>query len=154
MTTSASHVHAGHVFTPVATPRKTASWGGRVLSALPVLMMAFSATMKLMHAPQMVSTWVSRLGWPESTMTPVAIIELSCAIIFVIPRTAVIGAILVASFFGGAFAAHLRIGDPGSGVVPIVLGVLAWVGLYLRDERLRGLVPLRRVPKDTVRLSL
>jgi hypothetical protein len=116
-------------------------------------MMGFSATMKLAHAPHMVATWVNRLGWPERMMTPVAIIELLCALLFVIPRTAVLGAILVASFFGAAFGAHLRIGDGGGGIVPIMLGVLAWLGLYLRDERLRVLVPLRGLRRQTARLT-
>ncbi len=124
-----------------------------MLSALPVLMMALSATMKLTHAPQMVFTWVNRLGWPQRMMIPVALIELACAFVFVIPRTAVLGAILVASFFGAAFAAHLRIGDVGGGAVPVVLGMLAWLGLYLRDERLRVLVPLRGMWREPVRLT-
>lgn len=152
-TTPASHLHAGHVFAPVATPRKSARWGGRLLSAVPVLMMGLSATMKLAHAPQMVFTWVNRLGWSETTMTPVALIELACAILFVIPRTAVLGAISVASYFGAAFAAHLRIGEGSSGVVPIVLAVLAWLGLYLRDERLRVLLPLRVLWREPARLT-
>jgi hypothetical protein len=116
-------------------------------------MMGFSATMKLTHAPQMVSTWTTRLGWPESMMTPVALIEIACAIVFVIPRTAVLGAILVASFFGAAFASHLRIGDASGGIIPIVLAVLAWVGLYLRDERLRVLAPLRHSWRAPARLT-
>ena len=124
-----------------------------MLSALPVLMMAFSAIMKLTHAPQMVFTWVNRLGWPQGMMRPVALIELACVLVFVSPRTAVLGAILVASFFGAAFAAHLRIGDVGGGVVPVVLGMLAWLGLYLRDERLRVLVPLRGMWREPVRLT-
>ena len=147
--TAASRVDAGHVFTPFATPKKWQLWLGRVLSAVPVLMMGFAGTMKLTHAPQMVEGWVNKFGWPESLMTPVGLTEIACAIVFLIPRTAVLGAILVASFFGAAFATHLRIGEGGAGVVPILLAVLAWLGLYLRDERLRALVPLRGLGRET-----
>jgi hypothetical protein len=148
MTTFASHPHA-HVLTPFASPKKWELWVGRILSALPILMMLFSATMKLTHAPQMVSTWVNRLGWPESAMTPVALTEITCALLFALPRTAVLGAILVASYLGGAFAAHVRIDDARSGIVPIVLIVFAWLGLYLRDERVRALLPLRNLWRES-----
>jgi uncharacterized membrane protein YphA (DoxX/SURF4 family) len=141
--------HAGHVVMPLPAPKKWELWLGRILSALPVLMMGFSGAMKLSHAPQMVEGWVNKFGWPENLMTPIGLLELACAIVFVIPRTAVLGAILVASYLGAAFATHLRIGDGGSGVVPILLAVFAWLGLYLRDERLRVLVPLRNLRRET-----
>jgi len=108
---------------------------------------------KLVHAPQMVASWVNKFGWPENLMTPVALIEIACAILFAIPRTAVLGAIFVASYFGAAFASHLRVGEGGAGVVPILLAVLAWLGLYLRDERLRVLLPLRTVWREPVRMA-
>jgi hypothetical protein len=153
MNSSAWHSHVGHLFSPLTLPRKSALWMGRVLSAIPILMMGFSATMKLIHAPQMASVWVNKFGWLESSMTAIALVELGCAILFMIPNTAVLGAILMASFFGGAFSTHLRIGDGAGGVVPILLAVLAWLGLYLRDERLRALVPLRGLWRETTRIA-
>ena len=149
--TSAAHVHPGH-FMPVGTPKKSALWGGRIISAIPVLMMGFSAIMKLTHAPQMVSVWASRFGWPESLMTAVGLVEIACVVVYAIPRTAVLGAILMSSFLCAAFATHLRIGDPG-GLVPLLLAVLAWLGLYLRDERLHVLLPIRGMWRENAPLS-
>jgi hypothetical protein len=141
---AASNVDAVHFMTPVAAPKKWQVWLGCILSAVPVFMMTFAGLMKLTHAPQMVASWVNQFGWSERLMTPLALVELSCVLLYAIPRTAVIGAILVTGFFGGAFTSHLRAGDAGGGVVPIVLAMFAWLGLYLREERLRSLIPLRR----------
>jgi len=138
---------------PVGTPKKSALWGGRVVSAVPVLFMGFSAIMKLSHAPQMVSFWVSRFGWPERLMTPIALVEIACIVLYVIPRTAVLGAIVVSSFLAAAFASHLRIGDPAGGTVPLLLAVLAWLGLYLRDERLHVLLPTRAMWRERAPLG-
>jgi hypothetical protein len=152
MSTLAAPSHS-HILTPLAPPKKWEVWVGRVLSALPILVMGLAGTMKLMHAPPMVTNWENKFGWPEHLMTPIALTELACALLFAIPRTAVLGAILMASYLGGAFATHLRVGDGGSGVVPIVLGVFAWLGLYLRDERLRSLLPLRGLGRESAPLA-
>jgi hypothetical protein len=82
------------------------------------------------------------LGWDANLALALAILELSCTAIYVIPRTSVLGAILLTGYLGGATATHVRISDP-SFAAPIVLGVLVWLGLYLRDARLRALLPLR-----------
>jgi hypothetical protein len=118
-------------------------WTGWVLSALPVLAMVASASMKLMHAPQFVEQWVGKLGYQEGALTGIGLLELACVVVYAIPRTAVLGAVLLTGYLGGAIATHVRIGDPGL-AAPLVLGVLAWGGLYLRDERIRALMPLRR----------
>jgi hypothetical protein len=123
--------------------KKWVLWTGRVLSALPALLMAFSGSMKLMHAPQVVEQFGGKFGYPESSLTGIGLLELACVVVYVIPRTAALGAILVAGYLGGAVATHVRIGDP-SFVAPLILGILAWAGLYLRDERLHALLPLRR----------
>jgi len=119
---------------------KTMLWIGRVLSALPVLMLAMSASMKLMKSPMLVEGF-AHLGWPESVAITLGIVELSCAILYAIPQTAVLGAILVTGYLGGAVATHVRIGEPFH--MPIILGVIAWGGLYFRDARIRALIPLR-----------
>ena len=120
-------------------------WIGRVVSAIPILMMVLSAVMKLLRPPQVVEAFVNQFGYSDSSLVPIGVIELACAVVYVIPRTAVLGAVLVTTFLGGAVATQVRIGDP-SFVGPIVLGILAWVGLYLREPRLRELLPLRKLP--------
>lgn len=75
---------------------------------------------------------------------PLGVLELACTVIYLIPATSVIGAILLAGYMGGAICTHWRVGDPF--VIQIVLGVFAWLGLYLRDDRLKALLPLRRPP--------
>jgi hypothetical protein len=97
--------------------------------------------MKLMKPPMVVQGFID-LGYPEHLALPIGILELSVAVLFLIPRTAVLGAILVAAYLGGATATHVRLGQPFIG--PVILGILAWIGLYLRDERLKALVPLRK----------
>jgi len=108
-------------------------------------MMVLSAVMKLLRPPQVVEPFVNQFGYSDSSIAPIGVLELACAVVYVIPRTAVLGAVLVTTFLGGAVATHVRIGDP-SFIGPIVLGILAWVGLYLREPRLRDLLPLRKLP--------
>ncbi len=115
-------------------------WAGRVMSAIPVLMMLMSGAMKLTHSAQIVEAFHSKFGYGEGSLTPIGLVEVACVVVYLIPRTAVLGAVLMAAYLGGAVATHVRIGDPGA-VAPIVLGVLAWGGLYLRDERIRALLP-------------
>ena len=115
-------------------------WAGRIVSALPSLMFAMSAIMKLKGGAG-ISQMFGHLGIGESLIVPIAILELASVVIYLIPRTAVLGAILLAGFMGGAILAHLRVGEPP--VVQAALGILVWLGLYFREERLRALLPLR-----------
>ena len=126
-----------------APPPKAQLWTGRVLSALPVLAMLMSAAFKLAHPPQVVESFTHQFGYSEHMLLPLAIIEISCAVLYAIPRTAVLGAVLVTGYLGGAIATHVRIGDPGF-ASPLALGVIAWAGLFFRDPRLRALLPLRK----------
>ncbi|HTN52662.1 MAG TPA: DoxX family protein [Anaeromyxobacter sp.] len=126
-----------------AAGRKTL-WVGRVVSALPILMMLLSGVLKLAGGPQMAKDWAS-FGYPPSTLVPIGVTEIACAILYLIPRTSVLGAVLVTGYLGGAVATHVRVSQlvfPA----PALLGVLAWLGLFLRDPRLRALLPLRREP--------
>ncbi len=116
-------------------------WAGRMISSLPVLVLLFSGVMKLMK-PAPVMQAFARFGYPESLVLGIGIVELACTVVYVIPRTSILGAILLTGYFGGAIATHVRIGDPLF-VVPLALGVLVWGGLYFRDARLRALLPLR-----------
>jgi hypothetical protein len=104
-------------------------------------MLLFSAAMKFVK-PASVVEGFAHLGYPERLALGLGILELACTVIYVIPRTAVLGAILLTGYLGGAIATHLRIGEPF--FMPIILGVLVWGGLFLRDPRVRALIPLRR----------
>jgi hypothetical protein len=105
--------------------------------------MVFSASMKFTGNPQMVDEFVNRFGYAASAAPVLGVIELTCVVLYAIPRTAVLGAILLTGYLGGAVATHVRIGDP-TFVAPLGLGVVAWAGLYLREGRLHALLPLRR----------
>jgi hypothetical protein len=123
------------------TVSKKVLWAGRITSALPVLMLLFSSVMKFVKPASVVEGFV-RLGYPESLAFGIGIVELACTVLYVIPQTSVLGAILLTGYLGGATATHVRIGEPF--YMPIVLGMLVWAGLFLRDDRLRALLPLRR----------
>lgn len=126
--------------TPVS---KSALWGGRILSALPVLMLLFSASGKLMQPPEVMEGF-ARLGYAGSLALSLAVVELTCTAIYLIPRTSVLGAILLTGYLGGATATHVRVGDPLSMfIIPVILGVMVWGGLFLREPRLRALIPLK-----------
>ena len=111
------------------------------MSALPVLLFIFSGAMKLVKPPPVVEGFV-HLGIPQKLALPLGILELTCTIIYLIPRTAVLGAILLTGYLGGAILTHLRVGEPV--FTHVILGVLIWGGLFLRDPRLRSLIPFRR----------
>ena len=115
-------------------------WTGRVLSTLAVLMMASGAIMKLMK-PEFQIEGMEKLGWPERYAVVLGILELTCTLIYAIPRTSVLGAVLLTGYLGGAIATHLRVGDPVFG--PLIPAAFIWAGLYLREPRLRTLLPLR-----------
>ena len=118
-----------------------AVWAGRVISVLASLVFLFSAFLKLKGGPEL-AQGIAHLGLPESMVMPLAIVEISCTVIYLIPATSVLGAILLAGYVGGTICTHWRVGDPF--FVQIVLGLLVWLGLYLREPRLKALIPLRR----------
>ncbi len=130
---------------PDATPAMRVSRGlfltGWVLSAVPSALLIFSAAMKFAGTQQVVEGF-EHLGWPASRATMLGVLELTCTLLFLIPRTAVLGAILIAGYMGGAIATHLRMGEPV--FVQAGVGVVMWLGLYLREPRLHSLLPLRR----------
>jgi len=116
-------------------------WAGRILSALPVLLMIFSAIMKLMHSPQVVEGFTA-MGVRPELINVFAIVELACVALYLIPPTAVLGAVLIAAYLGGAVLAHLIGRQPVW--TPILTAVVAWLGLYLREPRVRALFPLQK----------
>jgi DoxX-like family len=121
---------------------KTLFWVGWVLSILPVLMLVLSGTMKILQPPQAVEGF-EKLGWPMNVAIGLAVVEFGSTLLYLIPQTAVLGAILLTGYLGGAIATHVRVGDYSSLTMPILMGIFIWLGLYLRDPRLRALVPLR-----------
>jgi hypothetical protein len=121
---------------------KAMMWIGRVISALIVLGLTVSAVFKLVQ-PEDIPKEFTRLGWPVNLALALGVVELSCAILYAIPQTAVLGAILLTGYLGGAVATHVRIEEQF--IPPLVMGVLAWVGLYLREPRVRALIPWRTV---------
>jgi len=119
-------------------------WAGRVVSAIPALMLIFASALSKFLKPAGLVEEFARLGYPENVILVIGILELACTIVYIIPRVSVLGAILLTGYLGGVVATHVRVGDPLFNVItPVVLGVLIWGGLYLRDERLRALLPLR-----------
>lgn len=130
-----------HSVVPPTPISKPALWTGRVMSALPILLVLMSSIMKLMKLPGVVEGFASA-GLAEHLILPVGIIELVCVVVYAIPRTSVLGAILMTGLLGGATVTTLRVGNP-TYPMPVVLGMLAWGGLYLRDLRVRQLIPLR-----------
>ena len=115
-------------------------WGGRVISGLLACLLAMSAAMKLVGGREVIEGFV-RMGLPESLRVPLGVLELVCVLVYVVPATSVMGAILLTGYVGGAIVTHLRIGEPV--VFQIALGLLVWLGLYLRESRLKSLLPLR-----------
>jgi DoxX-like family len=103
--------------------------------------LVFSAVMKLVGGAE-VKQGIAHLGLPESMLTPLSILELACAVVYLIPAIAVLGAILLTGYIGGAICTHWRVGDPF--FIQIALGIFVWLGIYLREERLKALLPVRR----------
>jgi hypothetical protein len=116
-------------------------WTGFGLSLLTVLFILLSASGKFLK-PDGIEASVLPLGWRMDQLTALGIVEVVCIILYAIPQTAVLGAVLLTAYLGGATATHARIGDPF--YIPIVIGVIAWVGLYLREPRLWSLSPIRK----------
>jgi DoxX-like protein len=119
-------------------------WAGRIMSAIPVLFLLFDCVIHIIKPAAVVDAFV-QLGFPASLSRPLGIIELACVALYLIPRTSVVGAILLTGYLGGAIATNLRVGLPlfSHVLFPVYVALLLWGGLYLRDERLRALIPLR-----------
>jgi hypothetical protein len=114
-------------------------WVGRVMSAIPVLLLLFAGVTKVMKAAP-VLRGLAEFGYPQNLVRGIGITELACTLLYLIPRTSVLGAILLTGFLGGATATSVRVGDPMF-YLPIIIGALFWGGLYFRDQRLRALIP-------------
>ena len=119
---------------------KRTVWAGRIISALPVLFLLVDGVMKLVKPAVVVEATV-KLGYPESVIVGLGVVLVACTILYLIPRTAVLGALLLTGYLGGAVATHVRVGGPLFPIIfPVILGAMLWGGLYLRDERVRSLI--------------
>jgi len=126
----------------MAIQNKVMTWSGWIIAGLISAMLIFSAGMKFARPPEMIEQFTGKLGYPENTVVPIGVVEITCLLLFLIPQTAVLGAVLLTGYLGGAVATHVRVSDPF--VPPIIAGVLVWLSLFLRDPRVRALLPLRR----------
>jgi len=127
--------------TQVVTSKK-AMWTGRVLSGLAVLFLIFDASIKVLRSPFAVEA-TTQLGYPESVVVTLGLIQIACLIVYLIPNTSVLGAILWTGYLGGAVATHMRAQSPlfTHTLVPIYVAALLWLGLWLRDNRVRAVLP-------------
>jgi len=128
-----------------ARPSGKMVWTGRIVSALVVLFLVGGSSFGLIKHADMAPE-MARMGFAASLGIKIPITCIICALIYAFPRTAVLGAILLTGYFGGATLTHIRIGEPF--FFPILVAVLAWGGIFLRDARLRALVPLRQPERD------
>jgi DoxX-like protein len=117
-------------------------WSGRIVSVLPVLIVLISSRWKLTQAPFYVREW-GRIGWQTKDLPFIASLQLGAILLYVIPRTSVLGAVLLTGYLGGAIASYVRIGALYPPLVPLTTAMLAWLGLFLRDKRIRELLPIR-----------
>ncbi len=122
---------------------KTNLWVGRIVSYLPALFLLVDGAMKLVKPAVVVDATV-KLGYSESVIVPIGVVLIVCTILYLIPATSILGAILLTGYLGGAVATHVRAPEGVFPIVfPVIFGILLWLGLYLRDARLRALIPLR-----------
>jgi uncharacterized membrane protein YphA (DoxX/SURF4 family) len=127
---------------------KIMTWTGRVISGMVAIMMTLGAIMVFRNSPDVSEQFVNKFGYPADLLLAIGIVEMCCVVLYVIPQTAVLGAVLLTGYLGGAVATHVRVHDNFAAAV--IAGVLVWLGLFLRDPRIRALLPIRRaLPTST-----
>lgn len=133
-----------HAITDVPPASRGKLWTARVMSTLVVLFLLFDTTLHLTKPAPVVDAF-ARLGYPLSASIGIGIVELLCLVAYAIPRTALLGAVLLTGLLGGAIATHVRAGSPAfdAYIFPAIFAFLIWGGIWLRDEQLRALFPVR-----------
>lgn len=122
----------------------TMMWTGRIVSGVAILFLLFDSVIKVLQLPPAVEATV-RLGYGENLVLGIGLLQLACLAVYLVPRTSILGAILLTGYLGGAIATHVQNGsDMFSLVFPVLIGALIWAGLYIRDQHLRSIVPFRR----------
>jgi len=136
-----SHMNTTSTVSPISKP---ALWAGRVLTGLVLLFLLMDISIKFMGVPQ-VAEAMTQLGWPVTSAVPLAVLLLVCGLLYAFPKTSVLGAVLLTGYLGGAIATHARIGDPlfSHTLFGVYIGVVMWLGLWLRDGKLRAQMPWR-----------
>ena len=119
-------------------------WTGRIFSFLVVAQLLSSAWFRATQHTYAVAEIVTGYGYPESAITRIVVSECVLVVLYLVPQTSVLAAIVMTGYLGGAVAAHVRVADTARAAIPLVVGMLAWGGLYLRDSRIRQLIPFRR----------
>jgi hypothetical protein len=135
-------MNAVNVPEPEGQKKRWLVWTGWVVSLWPVFVVGVSAHWKLTHNPGYLKM-LAQIGWPDSALTLLACLQLGAIILFIVPPTAVLGAVILTGYLGGAIAAYTRIGYYYPIVVPLSTSMIAWLGIWLRDARLRTLLPIR-----------
>lgn len=137
-------LRASESISQIAPVSKGSLWAGRIVSGLAALLLLLDAIMKLVKPAPVVEATV-RLGYPEGVIFGLGIVLLICVVLYLIPLTSILGAILLTGYLGGAVATHVRVGDPlfSHVLFPVYIALLLWGGLFLREPRLRALIPLR-----------
>jgi hypothetical protein len=127
-----------------STPSKKALWSGRALSGLAALFLIFDAVMKLLELPVVMQS-TTQVGYPATVVFPLGVVLLACVVVYLVPRSSALGAVLLTGYLGGAVATNVRVGNPlfSHTLFPIYCAALLWVGLWLRDERLQAVLPVR-----------
>jgi len=141
----ATAIEANFSAEKTSTSAKTL-WAGRIMSGFVVLFLLVDAGFKLIRPlPAPAVEAFGKLGYPVEFAGGIGVLLLACVAVYLIPRTSVLGAILLTGYLGGAVASHLRVGDPWFSHVlfPVYVGLLVWGGLYFREPRLRAVIPLR-----------
>lgn len=119
-------------------------WAGWIVSAIPILFLLLDGVMKLIKPAPVVEATV-HLGYSESVIVPLGIVLIACTVLYLHPATSILGAILLTGYLGGAVATHVRVGEGAFSIAfPIIMGIFVWGGLYLRNPRLRELIPLMK----------
>jgi DoxX-like family len=139
----ASQFVQASTFVPPVSKAKL--WIGWILTALPALFLLMGGIMDVMK-PDFVVKATAEMGYPEGALVGLGVVVLICVVLYIIPNTAVLGAILLTGYLGGAVATHVRHGDPlfSSVLAPVYFAILLWAGLYLREPRLAALIPFRK----------
>ena len=138
---SATLLESAALARPADAAATRTRWAGRALSAVAVLFLAVDTAMKLVASKEAVAGTV-QLGWAPHHLPILGLIEIACLALYLVPRTAPLGAVLWTGYFGGAIATHLRLDNPllSHTLFPIYVAALVWGGLYLRDDRVRALL--------------
>jgi hypothetical protein len=146
--TAISATLAADTTAPGAAPRpsKAAIRAARITTGVSVAFLLFDATFKLFATPEAIEGTME-LGYSPDVIVPLGLVQLGCLFLYLVPRTAILGALLWTGYLGGAIATHVRVGNPlfSHTLFPIYVAVLLWAGLWLRDMRVRALLPLRKM---------